>query len=148
MSDLFQNTCPCCGQPLPESATETTFDAFWSKVQHKVNKAGAQKAWRKLTSAERQLATDRWPAFWSAWSKANPQASPIHPATYLNNRRWEDQAPAPQETLPRAHRLARQAEKIKSGKRFLCTQIPPNVARECIGEGLVSEAECKNVGVL
>lgn len=39
------------------------------------------------------------------------------------------------------------AESIKSGKRFLCTNISAFKARECIGLGLVSEEEVRAVGI-
>ena len=40
------------------------------------------------------------------------------------------------------------ADLIKSGKPFLCTQIAAQKARELIADGSVTEDECKAVGVL
>lgn len=53
-----------------------------------------------------------------------------------------------QDQLPRAHRLSKAAENIRSGKRFLCTQIPATMARECMAQGLVTEDQCRKVGVI
>jgi len=147
MNDLFPDTCPHCGQAMP-SAEPADFDAFWEMVPHKIGKDPAKKAWRKLTATERKSAADGVQRFYRWFAKAYPSASALHPATYLNNRRWLDEGAQPLETVPRAHRLALVAKNIKSGKRFLCTQISAAQARECIAMQLVTEAQCREVGVL
>lgn len=66
------------------------FDDFWSLVPHKIGKHNANKAWLKLNSADRALAQEHVTAFY-AWFKATyPTASPLHPSTYLNGKRWHD----------------------------------------------------------
>lgn len=42
----------------------------------------------------------------------------------------------------------RTAAIIKSGKTYLCTNITATAARDLVGKGLVTEAECQAVGVL
>lgn len=72
------------------------FDRFWSAYPRHVNKQGAMKAFDKakidgdllnviLKAIEMQKASDQW-------TKDNGQYIP-HPATWLNQRRWEDEAP-------------------------------------------------------
>lgn len=92
MSDLFGETCPCCGQAIqPQAQTRgPSFNTFWDAVPHKIGKAQAEKAWKKLKPEAREKAFGMIKTFYAKWTAANPQASPIHPATYLNNRRWED----------------------------------------------------------
>lgn len=100
MSDLFQSqTCPCCGQQMPEqqaSVSETTFPAFWGLVPHKIGKAAAEKAWRKLSQQSRIKAQEGVQGWYAWFSKTYPTASPLHPSTYLNQRRWEDEVWNPQ----------------------------------------------------
>jgi hypothetical protein len=76
---------------MPESVTETTFADFWSKVPHKIAKASAEKAWRKIGRAHQQDAARYVVAFYDWFAKTYPGASPLHPATYLSNKRWTDE---------------------------------------------------------
>jgi hypothetical protein len=70
------------------------FDQFWEKYPKKVGKQNAIKAWRKINpdpelvtvvmeSIEQQKTTEQW-------QSANGKYIP-HPATWLNQRRWEDE---------------------------------------------------------
>jgi hypothetical protein len=68
------------------------FDAFWKAYPRKVAKAAAIKAWKKinpvwlpqiLEALERQRQSPQW-------LKDGGQYIP-HPATWLNQRRWEDE---------------------------------------------------------
>mgnify|MGYP000259438425 CR=1 FL=1 len=145
MTDLFGCACPHCGQPMPEQ-DEMSFTAFWSDVPHKIGKAETRMEWVKLTTAEKALAHKRVRLFYAWFKKVNKDASPLHPVRYLKHRRWED------ETLPQEWKtgdlVAIAAKSIKSGKSFLCGNISAARARECIAAGLVTETECKAVGVL
>ena len=68
------------------------FNEFWSLYPRKIAKATARKAWAKL-SAEQQLmaakAIDTHCQYWSA--KETELEFIPHPATRLNNERWEDE---------------------------------------------------------
>lgn len=75
-----------------KSNPSALFLIFWNKYPRKSNRAAAEKAFDKLKVDERllmtmlhaighQSQTDQW---------KNPQYIP-HPATWLNNRRWEDE---------------------------------------------------------
>ncbi|WP_435167952.1 DUF1376 domain-containing protein [Falsirhodobacter sp. 1013] len=71
-----------------------TFDQFWSSWPlQKQGKENARKAFAKLSASQKTAATEQCAAWCGSWRMAHPQASDIHPATYLNNKRWEDEAP-------------------------------------------------------
>lgn len=81
-----------------ESANTTdNFAAFWQAYPRRVAKGAAQTAWKKMNCDKISLQTfidaiDR--AKRSAqWKKDNGQFIP-HPATWLNQRRWEDEPEA------------------------------------------------------
>lgn len=72
------------------------FDEFWKAYPRKVSKPAANKAWWRLKpDAELQvkilsaLAIQRRQ---DDWRKDGGKFVP-HPATYLNNTRWEDELP-------------------------------------------------------
>jgi uncharacterized protein YdaU (DUF1376 family) len=77
------------------SGPGTEFDAFWKAYPRKVAKGRAQRAWRtaiKIANAATIIIAVeqfKWP---------EPQFIP-HPATWLNDRRWEDAKPAPATTI-------------------------------------------------
>lgn len=73
---------------------EPLFDQFWNAYPRKVSKGAARKAWGKLkpdealtqtiiTAVGRQITSEQW-------VKDGGQYIP-HPATWLNNKRWEDE---------------------------------------------------------
>lgn len=114
MSDLFNTDthCQCCGQPLPEASVAPGFAEFWQRVPHKIAKAQAEKNWKKLSKAQRALAAERVSEFYSRWQKAHPTASPLHPATYLSHRRWEDLEPETHATSQHDPERAAMIEKM------------------------------------
>ena len=79
-------------KPSPDEG----FADFWEIWPSKKNKEAARRAWRKLSIKEKRAAftaiRDGW---FERWRQASPDASPIHAATFLNARRWEDQAETP-----------------------------------------------------
>lgn len=70
------------------------FEQFWNAYPNRVAKANALKAWHKLNPSEavaHHITLDvRRRATSEAWTKDGGQYVP-HPATYLNQRRWEDE---------------------------------------------------------
>lgn len=72
------------------------FDAFWRAYPRKVNKAAAERAWKRLKprkELEARIENDvRKRASSPDWTKEAGQFIP-HPASYLNGRRWEDEEP-------------------------------------------------------
>lgn len=72
------------------------FDEFWSEYPRKVGKGDAEKSWLKISDPESTLlvvlSALAWQKRSDQWTKNNGEFIP-HPATYLNQRRWEDQPP-------------------------------------------------------
>ena len=97
-------------QPKPEPYKEVTsvtskgdlpskhqgFDDFWQVVPNKLAKQAAKKAWGKLSIEDKRAAYSAAKAGWfSDWQDRYPDANPLHPASYLNGKRWEDQPAQP-----------------------------------------------------
>ena len=135
MNDFFAN-----------SPTADTFDAFWEKVPAKVNKQQARKAWQKMRPADRRAADDAVVDWFAWWRKSNPQASWIHPATYLNGRRWEDEGWQPQQAST-VDRAAFWADSIKAGRYVSPATCNPALCREMIDRGLVTKREVLEKGL-
>lgn len=86
------------------------FTEFWAIYPRKVGKGAARSAWRKragvpletiLAAVERQTASEQW-------TRDGGQYIP-HPATWLNQGRWEDElepAVSPDDDLPEFDTLA------------------------------------------
>ena len=69
------------------------FEPFWKAYPNKVGKPAARKAWKKIKPVEHEqiiIGILRWISC-EQWQ--NPQFIP-YPATFLNQRRWEDEPPA------------------------------------------------------
>ena len=75
----------------------TGFESLWAIYPRKVAKADAEKAFRKLAPdaalLEVLLAAVTTQAAWPKWRENSGEFVP-HLATWLNGKRWEDQAPA------------------------------------------------------
>lgn len=83
-------------EPLIEPVKKIAFSEFWEKWPHKIGKDNAQKAWGKLSEANRELAISALPSWLPWWRRQNPDANHIHASTYLNQKRWQDEtSPAP-----------------------------------------------------
>lgn len=69
------------------------FKSFWSNYPRRVAKPSAIKAWKKVNPTDKQISSilddirNRHNS--DEWQKNDGQFIP-HPATYLNQRRWED----------------------------------------------------------
>jgi len=90
-------------QPLSESR----FDVFWESYPKKIGKPAAKRAWRAIIgieshSGEVLAGLSRWIAHWT-----ERQFIP-YPATFLNQRRWEDEVPktSQEETRDAINRVA------------------------------------------
>lgn len=72
------------------------FEEFWDKVPHKIGKAAAQKAFAKAIKETEPAVILGGLLDHEAHrlQQANPP-SPIHPATFIRNARWEDEYGAP-----------------------------------------------------
>jgi predicted Fe-S protein YdhL (DUF1289 family) len=68
------------------------FEAFWSLYPRRVAKLDAQRAWARLTAQDRAEVLRRLPLFLDVWRHTKSERRYIlHPATFLNGRRWEDE---------------------------------------------------------
>ena len=68
------------------------FEEFWSKYPRKVAKRAAQKAWNKLSPSEQMSAVEALEAHNRYYRvKGTGQDFIPHPATWLNQGRWEDE---------------------------------------------------------
>jgi hypothetical protein len=124
------------------------FAEFWSSWPlAKVQKAKAEAAFKRLSKENRGLAIDRVGAWAAAWRKKYPQASDIHPTTYLNGKRWQDDFVPMQTAAQPVDIRSAIAERIKSGKSFLVRDVSISTARDLIAAGLVTEEECRKVGI-
>lgn len=85
------------GTGVEESTSE--FETFWADYPRKVAKGDAEKSWKKnkppLADCLSAIASAKLS---SDWTKDGGQFIP-HPATWLNGRRWEDDA-SPSRGLP------------------------------------------------
>lgn len=69
------------------------FESFWREYPRKIGKGAAYKAWGKLKPPIRDcLSALQWQKKSDQWTKEHGQFIP-HPATWLNQRRWEDEKP-------------------------------------------------------
>lgn len=70
------------------------FDDFWNAYPRKVGKPSAQKAWKKIPPRTRY---DNLMAGLERWKQTDQWQTETlipHPATFLNDRRWENTPPA------------------------------------------------------
>ena len=71
-----------------ENENVQRFDQFWTTFPRKTDKARAKRSFLRLTKAEQELAVSN---IQRLYSETPAQFIP-HPSTYLNGKRWEDQA--------------------------------------------------------
>ena len=86
--------------PNPNSACADLFARFWEEYPRKEAKQTAIKAFSKINPDEQMLEAMllniRKSKESAQWQESGGQFIP-HPATWLNQRRWEDEPPKPQE---------------------------------------------------
>ena len=135
MTDLFQTTCPCCGQTMPDEQ-ESPFNDFWQKVPHKIGRKSAVEAWGKLKPQEKVEAKEKVHAFYVWFKKTYPTASPLHPSTYLNKKRGEDEGLTALPTADRRDILSTWAKRFKAIDRMPSYLLPrPDLVRELLEAG-------------
>jgi hypothetical protein len=70
------------------------FDLFWSEYPRKTGKGAAYKAWKKINPPLAAcLQSLEWQKRSDQWTRDRGQYIP-HPATWINQSRWEDEKPA------------------------------------------------------
>ncbi|MGH9680886.1 MAG: hypothetical protein ACRD4Y_13130, partial [Candidatus Acidiferrales bacterium] len=68
------------------------FEEFWNVYPRKLNKRRAARAWKKIESSEARIvlaSVEDWKKT-DQWSRDGGRYIP-YPATFLNDRRWDDQ---------------------------------------------------------
>ena len=68
------------------------FDEFWSIYPRKIAKAIARKAWQRLSANQQLMAAKAINTHCQYWKTKETELEFIpHPATWLNQERWEDE---------------------------------------------------------
>lgn len=69
-----------------------TFNEFWVLYPRKISKRVAEKSWSKMTPQEQSDALEAISNHLEYWKIKNTETEYIpHPATWLNQGRWEDE---------------------------------------------------------
>lgn len=74
---------------LKEETVEVTFELFYDAYGHKKGKNEAQRAFSRLSRADRQRAY-HYIAIYNRDLQVNTWKTKMYPATYLNKKIWED----------------------------------------------------------
>ena len=82
--------CCCTTTTTHDEDEQTTlsFDQWWDMYGKKVDRAKCEKKWEKLSLAEKQACIAATPAYVASTPDLQYRR---HPATYLNNKSWENQ---------------------------------------------------------
>lgn len=101
------------GRPEENAAT---FDDFWTLYPKRMAKRDAEKAWARISTADRMdalVALVKWRRVWLA--RGEMQYVP-HPATWLNGARWEDELPVDAAPAHASHVAAVPTEQKERGE--------------------------------
>lgn len=79
----------------PQLGVEHAFDSFWREYPRKTGKPSAQRSWVKHSCSMHADAVMSGLAKWTRyWAERNQPEFIPHPATWLNDERWNDEPPA------------------------------------------------------
>ena len=144
MPDMFDRMA----EAKERGEKDAAFQAFWTHWPDKRNKDTARKAFAKLKPEDRQKATDRAASWCKKWRAENPQASHIHAATYLNQKRFLDEDEKQTANVEDWERvIAFKAKWIVEGKSFLAQHIPRDQVETMLQSGLVTPEQVRGVGL-
>ena len=106
-----------------ETPSFTPFTEFWSAYPKKVAKAPAEKSWKRLNDADRKSAIEGVQrSVGNEWAAKDTQFIPM-PATYLNQRRWEDeQTPKPMMVGQGPQIIQTEEQRLRNRERILARQ--------------------------
>lgn len=82
MKNLKENFEILVGEP------DLSFYAFWNSYNHKVKKVVSEKAWNRLSKKDRMDALKAIKPYDNYLARKG--IAKAHPATYINQRYWED----------------------------------------------------------
>lgn len=145
MTDLFQCTCPHCGQPMPDTKQQSGFDEWWGQYpkrgDRKVGKAKAEEYYRKaLKSATPEILLAAVKSY-AAGCKAS-DTYPVDAFRWLRDRRWLDEVLRPEEKTDDV--LSWWAGQLNSGKRLY--SLPSgDILKQLSERGLVSAERLREV---
>ena len=137
---------------VAEGSTHTAFDLFWEAHPRSSDPEKSEAAFNK--AIEDGATADQIIAAARAYADEQQGNGVQYIATswsWLEKRRWTEQAnatPQPTEQERMQNKLQGVAINIKSGQKFVCTQISPFKAYSALAAGLVSLEECHAVGLL
>lgn len=120
----------------------TRFGEFWSLALRKIGKGAARKAYgRAIKRADEQAIMDAWISANKGWLGKDIQFVP-HPATWLNQDRWEDEGPV-FSAVQHEKRLEIIAAHVK---RPWCERgrYAPDVLRQCVDADLLTREEMES----
>jgi hypothetical protein len=72
-----------------EHIDEPEFSDFYDAFGNKVGRHKAENVWNRITKSDR-IKAFVYISQYKSWLKVNPGIAHLHPATYLNQKRWED----------------------------------------------------------
>lgn len=112
------------------------FEQFWNAFPNRVAKKAAQKSWSKaITLAEPNEIIAGVERYKSA--KPSGQAW-LHPATFLNGMRWEDEyAPEPMPKVSATAKMIeqrRQLDETNERLKYIKGQLPLSSGHKLLGE--------------
>jgi hypothetical protein len=130
----------------PPKENGVSFAEFWDRWPEKKAKVSAEKAWARLPAEDRRVASARCADWFRAWRRGNPQASPIHAATFLNQRRWQDMDETSSTQNPNAVAEFWAKHLNDPAARVPQTAISPSLARLMLELRLVTPETLKRRG--
>lgn len=117
--DEFENIDLRVTVPIEDSAIIPTFDEFWNAYAYKKGRKKAEEKWNRLKPLEKVACMKAVPAY--VENTMIPGSAPtntkkqyrMHPLTYLNGARWEDEIyPVQNNEQQRAINLTAKATRI------------------------------------
>jgi hypothetical protein len=123
-----------------------SFAEFWDRWPEKKARVSAEKAWARLPAEDRRVVIARCADWFRAWRRGNPQASPIHAATFLNQRRWQDMDETSSTQNPNAVAEFWAKHLNDPAARVPQTAISPSLARLMLELRLVTPETLKRRG--
>lgn len=83
---------PSSKDHLTDDPVRGRFEDFWNEWPlSKIGKQKAASSFKRLSQQDRMAAVSNARRWAQAWRRSNPTANDIHPTTYLNGKRWEDE---------------------------------------------------------
>ena len=79
--------------PIAEPVAEPTFADFWLLYPKRIAKMEAEKAWNKISDAQRVEALTALTAWRSVWIADGRLQFVPNASTWINQQRWSDELP-------------------------------------------------------